>query len=243
MTLVILAAGFATRLEPLTIDTPKHLLPLKGKKVLMDLFIETIAEILPGFNKIILVTNQGYYNKFLSWAKNSTVQKIKILSDGVNSKEERIGAIGDLLFAIDKGKINDDMLICAADYVLRNVDFKKYLKFSEGRSTTIVKEEGIEALKSGSCLRLGKNFQVTKFAEKPIKPFSNLYGVPYYYLHKSDIRHIGLIPKNLHDNIGQLVAKLVDDSKIFAYRYSGDIIHLTCEKDYLLLKPLEKTQN
>lgn len=235
MTLIILAAGFATRLEPRTLNIPKHLLPLKDGRVVIDLFVESISDVVADFRKIVLVTNQKYYTKFSSWAK-STPYEIEIISDKVDSKDKRIGAIGDLLFVIDKCKINDDMLICAADYILKSADFKKYINFSKGKSTTIVKkEDDTKALKLGSCMQLGDNCQITRFVEKPADPFSNLFGVPYYYLVKSDFDHIRLIPKNLHDNIGQLVAKLVDDSKIFAYKYSGNIVHLTTEQDYLSL--------
>jgi ADP-glucose pyrophosphorylase len=126
------------------------------------------------------------------------------------------------------------MLICAPDYILKSVDFKKYIHFSKGRSTTIVKEENnIETLKHGSCMQLGNNRQIIRFEEKPLEPFSNLFGVPYYCLEKSDVKSIRSIPSRLRDNLGQLVAALVDDSKIFAYQNTGNAIHLTTKRDYL----------
>lgn len=231
MVLLILAAGFSTRLEPRTLNTPKHLLPI-GSKVFIDYFMESIRGMQSEIERSVLVTNQRYYDKFKAWAKG---KNIEVISDGVTDKEHRIGTIGDFLFTIEKSKIKGDVMVCAADFVLEKFDFKKFIDIAKKSkySFTITKHESdMDEIKAGSCLLLGADNRVTKFEEKPKDPFSDLYGAPYYFVKKEDIKFINKIPEGLRDNCGQIVAELVCDSKIFATRYNGNVMHMTTERDY-----------
>jgi len=233
MILIILAAGFSTRLEPRTLKVPKQLLPI-GKKVFLDLFLESIATLKDNFSRKVLVTNEKFYPLFKKWA-NQNDWGFEIISDGVMSKDKRLGAVGDLLFAIEKGSINNDIFAVCPDYILENFNFDEFLeKFSTDQySYTIAKKENDQnILKSGSCLMLDDKGFISKFQEKPSNPFSKLYGVPYYALKKSDIKFIKQIPDEKKDNAGEIVAELVRMSKIKAVQYFGSIVHLTNESDY-----------
>jgi glucose-1-phosphate thymidylyltransferase len=233
MVLIILSAGFSTRLEPRTLKIPKQLLPV-GEKVFLDLFLESIATLKNKFSRKIFVTNEKFYPLFSKRAKQND-WGFKIISDGVMSKDKRLGAVGDLLFAIGKEEISDDVFVVCPDYILENFDFAEFLKkFSADRcSYTIAKKENNQnILKSGSCLTLDKGGFISRFQEKPSKPFSKLYGVPYYAIKKSDIKFIKQIPAKEKDNAGEIVAELVQMSKIKAVQYLGSIIHLTNENDY-----------
>lgn len=233
MVLLILAAGFSTRLEPRTLNTPKHLLPI-GDRFLIDYFFDSIAETKDIFSRIVLVTNKKYYEQFLKWSKTSGRQ-VEIISDGVPDKKKKIGAIGDLLFAVKKAKILEDTFVCAPDYILEDFDFKELLEAAKtkNKSFTIAKvENDLNEIKAGSCLLLDDEGKITRFEEKPEKPFSNLYGVPYYYITKSDLPLMEKISFELRDNSGQIVAKLVRDSKIYAFNYDGPVMHMTTEEDY-----------
>lgn len=236
MNLLILAAGFATRLEPRTLETPKQLLPLKDDYYLIDLFWDNLGESVKLFDRKIMITNEKYYSKFLDWSNKKRLG-FEIYSDGVNDKNKRIGAVGDFLYVADKAKITGDTVVLSSDYIMPGLDVAAFIKLAKDHnsSATITKEESLEDIKAGSCLLLNNNNQVTKFAEKPTKPFSNLYGVPYYLIKYSDIDLIHQLPAELRDAPGQMIAKLVESSKVYALKYSGDIIHMTTEADYQAL--------
>lgn len=233
MVLLILAGGFSTRLEPRTLETPKQLLPI-GARYFIDFFMDSIAPAKDEFSKTVIVTNSKYIDSFTQWSSNSP-WPIEIICDGVVDKSHKIGAIGDLLFALDKGEIGDDVLICAPDFILAEFDFKKFIESTKNsrHSWTIAKEEpDIDQIRAGSCLLLDSRDKVIRFEEKPEDPFSSLYGVPYYFLKRSDFKFIKNIPNNLRDNSGQIVAQLVKDSIVCARRYDGQIMHMTSEQDY-----------
>lgn len=233
MVLIILAAGFSTRLEPRSLKIPKQLLPV-GNKVILDLLLESFATLKNKFSQKIFITNKNFYPLFSKWAEQNG-WGFKIISDGVMSKDERLGAVGDLLFSLKKEKINGDVFVVCPDYILENFNFAKFLKkFSADRYSYIIakKENNQNILKAGSCLKLNEGEFISKFQEKPPKPFSKLYGVPYYAIKKSDLKFIKQIPAEKKDNAGEIVAQLVRVSKIKAVRYLGPIIHLTTEKDY-----------
>ena len=239
ITLVILAAGFATRLEPLTLDIPKQLLPV-GDEVLIDLIFSSLDGIKNMVDRTVLVTNEKHFCQFAEWSKTSPWE-VEVISDGVSKKENRLGAIGDLIFTLKTKKIDTDVLVVCPDYVLKQFDFASVITEARRRkmSATIAKLEGnVEALKSGSCLSFDKSGKITDFAEKPKKPFSNYYGVPHYFILKDDLKGIFKIKKEYYDNAGQIVRGLTDVSRIIAVEYKGDVIHLTTESDYKKL--LEK---
>jgi len=233
MVLLALAGGFARRLEPRTLKFPKQLLPV-GKKTFIDLYFESLNGIKNRLDKVVLATNQKYYPFFASWAKTSS-WPVKVISNGVETKDKKLGAIGDFLFALEKEKITDDIFVCASDYILPDLEYNKFLDFFADRkaSVTIGRIEfDKELLKAGSCLEFEPGGRVIRFKEKPAVPFSIYYGIPYYIVKKDDLSLIRQIPMNLRDNIGQLVSQLVVTSRVFAMEYTGGIIHITTEEDY-----------
>ena len=202
----------------------------------MDLLLDSLKSIKEEFGRMALITNERYYPHFKKWAATSPWD-IEVYSDGVCSKEDKLGAVGDLNFVLNRAKIESDLFICTPDYVMEDFDFKNFIKFAKGStcSVTIAKVEPEELLKAGSCLKFNKCLQVTHFEEKPKRPFSHYYGVPYYFLKKEDLSIIRKIPKKLQDNSGQIVKTLVDKSEVACQIYDGSSIHLTSEKDYQIL--------
>lgn len=237
MALLILAAGFATRLEPRTLTIPKQLLEIKKDYYLMDIFWKSISRycsIRQLAERTILVTNDKYFPEFQKWVKKRGLD-IEILNDGVKSKEEKIGAVGDFLFGVDRAKITDDVFVCASDFILPEMDFDRFITMSkEYNASAIITviENSEDQLKAGSCVKINQDHQVVRFQEKPKELFSNLYGVPYYIFKAQDIDIIRRIPKEERDNSGQMAAKLVKESKLYAVEYDGKVIHITTEEDY-----------
>jgi NDP-sugar pyrophosphorylase family protein len=237
MNLLILAAGFATRLEPRTLETPKQLLELGDDYYLIDLFWESLGKAADLFDRKIIVTNEKYYPKFQKWVSGRKLD-FEVVSDGVKSKAEKIGAVGDFLFAVNKANIKGDILACASDFIMPGLDVAGLVELSKSQnaSVTVTKEESYDEVKSGSCLLLDDELRVTRFQEKPAEPFSKMYGVPYYLIKEKDIELIQQIPEELRDNSGQMIARLVESSKVYALEYSGEVIHMTTEADYQLLR-------
>ena len=129
MKALILAAGYATRLYPLTKDRPKPLLSIAGKPILEYIMekLERAEEI----DALYLVTNQKFILNFQNWLDNfETKKKIKILNDGSTCDDDRLGAIGDIRFFLEEEKIDDDLLIVAGDNLFQ-FDLSRFIKSFE----------------------------------------------------------------------------------------------------------------
>jgi glucose-1-phosphate thymidylyltransferase len=233
MTLLFLCAGFATRLEPRTLTYPKHLLPFGEKKKLIDFFMDSIKNIESQISRKILITNSKYFDQFSAWNEENGYG-FELIDDGVKSKDEKLGAIGDLLFAIREGKIDDDIFIVSPDHVYFNYDFNDLISVanSHDSSSVIVDVGEEEELLSGSCLTLTEDNRVVKFVEKPKEAFDKWHGGPTYILKKADIARIKAVPKEKYDNIGTVGETLSEAGRLYASIFSGELIHLTTEADY-----------
>jgi len=188
MKALILAAGYATRLYPLTLERPKALLPVAGKPIL-EYTLDKIAEC-PGIEAIYLVTNRKFYGLFQDWltgylaspsAKASA--PIEILDDGTGSNEDRLGSIGDLRFAIRARGLRDDLLVICSDKIFEFslkslVDF-----FAERREAvnTCFEAGEVERIRDRhGCAVADPRGRIVEFQEKPAQPRSTLESVAFY---------------------------------------------------------------
>ncbi|MBI2655805.1 NTP transferase domain-containing protein, partial [Candidatus Woesearchaeota archaeon] len=111
---IILAAGYATRLHPLTKDKPKPLLDVAGRPIIEHI-IEKLGQI-SDVGKILIVTNERFERNFREWLENFDAKKpIEIINDGTSSNDDRLGALGDIHFAIASKEIDDDIIAIAGD--------------------------------------------------------------------------------------------------------------------------------
>jgi len=235
MDLLILAAGFATRFETMGRAIPKHLLPISQDRVFLDLFFDSLGKAKGKFKKIGIVSNDVNFAKTKAWAKR-TNSKIKVINNGVKSKAKKLGAVGDLLLGIEKLHLTDDVFICPNDHALSEFDFDGFIKLSQDKkaSATVTRiEKDEDLLRAGSCLSLDSEGLVVRFSEKPKEVFSHNYGVPFYIIKKADIKKIQKMNPENRENIGEIVAYLVKNSKVYAVKYTGNTIHLTSEEDYI----------
>ena len=178
MKCLILAAGYATRLYPLTENFPKPLLEIKGKSII-DWLVDDISES-NTINEFIIVSNHRFINFFEKWKNNKKFNtKITIIDDGTTNNENRLGAVVDIELAISKLNIAEDLMVIAGDNVL---DFSlcKFIEYFKTKKATCVMryyEEDLNKVKKSASLVVDKNDKVLEMLEKPENPTS------HYFLH------------------------------------------------------------
>ncbi len=222
MKCLILAAGYATRLYPLTENFPKPLLEVKGKTIL-DWLIEDIDS--SGLvDEYVVVSNHKFAHFFEEWASGK-VQNVTVVDDGTSSNETRLGAVCDIQFCIDKLGLSDDMLVIAGDNLLdfSLVDFIKYAK--EKNATCIMRyyEPSDKKLTKCGVVEIDDNDRILGMEEKPSVPQSHWCCPPFYYYAKGDVGRVreaieGGCPT---DAPGSFIAWLSQKTPVFAMEMPG----------------------
>ena len=190
MKALILAAGYATRLYPLTKEYPKPLLKIHNRPIIEHIIKKLEGS--KGLDKIIVVTNSKFFLKFKEWRKGfKPGSKIVIVDDLTKDLNDRRGAIGDLSFAILKQKIKDDLLVVGGDNLLGSElkDFLKFSKAKEGNPTIGVFDiKSKSAAKNYGVVKLDKDGLIVDFKEKPVKPPSTYVAMCLYYFPAQSIK-------------------------------------------------------
>ena len=222
MKCLILAAGYATRLYPLTENFPKPLLKV-GEKTILDWLIDDI-DTLGRVNEYVVISNHKYVAHFEKWAKEKS-QKITVLDDMTESNETRLGAVKDIEFAIDKLNIDEDVLVIAGDNVL-DFSLTEFIKYAENKKTSCIMRffESTKAklLKSG-VVTVDDADRVLEMTEKSPTPATNWCCPPFYYYTKADT---ALVKKGIDsgcgtDAPGSYIAWLCKQSTVHAMEMPG----------------------
>lgn len=195
MNALILAAGYATRLYPLTLNKAKPLLKVGGKPIIEWLF-DNLASV-PALRTVYIVTNDKFASDFQNWADayqdrpalaelggvRHREMQIKIINDGSKSDDDKLGAIGDINLVLTRENLtNDDLLVIAGDNLFQQplTEFANAAKYSQ--ATVAVHDVGdLQAMKKYGTVTIDKNGVITNFEEKPDKPKSTLAAVALYY--------------------------------------------------------------
>jgi glucose-1-phosphate thymidylyltransferase len=185
MNALILAAGYATRLYPLTLNKAKPLLQVGGKPMIEWLFDNLIS--VPDLHAVYIVTNNKFANDFENWANAYQSQhpglQIKIINDGSTSDDDKLGAIGDINLVLTRENLTkDDLIVIAGDNLFEQplTDFVNATKKSP--ATVAVHDVGdLEAMKKYGTVTVDQNGVITNFEEKPKQPKSTLAAVALYY--------------------------------------------------------------
>lgn len=222
MKTLILCAGYATRLYPLTINKPKHLLPIAGKPVI-EYIIEKLQD-LEEIDYIYIVTNEKFYSQFKNWAKTIESKKeIKIINDKTRVHSERLGAIGDMNFVIKKEKIKDDLLVIAGDNLFE-LNLRNFLDFFYQKEKTCVGiydigEKNIELIKEYSQVKLDEENKIISFEEKPKQPKTTFICICMYLFPQGKLKLIKkyLIEKNDFDQPGRYIQWLYKKEPVFGF--------------------------
>ena len=218
MKCLILAAGYATRLYPLTENFPKPLLEVNGKTIL-DWLIEDIGSLADEF---IVVTNHKFAQHFEKWAYG---QNIRIVDDGTCTNDTRLGAVRDIQYAVEKASLDDDLLIIAGDNLL-NFSLQGFIRYAQKKKTTCIMrywEPDVNKLHKTGVAEVDDTDRVTGMEEKPANPKSNWCTPPFYIYKAADVP---LVKKGIEahcgvDAPGSLIAWLCTQTTVHAYEMPG----------------------
>jgi len=241
MKCIILAAGYATRLYPLTENFPKPLLEVGGLPILDHLIND--LEKKKYINEYIVVSNHKFIDTFKKW-RLLHQENITIIDDGTTCNDERLGALNDIKLALMKFDIKEDVLVIAGDNLLDFSlnDFIDYAKKKKSSCVMTHKLDDINALRKTGVLEIDNNDLVINMEEKPQNPKSNYACPPFYYYLNSDLRKIDdAILKGCNtDAPGSFVRYLCHYTKIYAYIMPGKRYDIGDIESYEKVKKLFK---
>ena len=238
---IVIAAGYATRLGELTKNFPKPLLKI-GDNTILGRMLDDI-DMIPEIDEHIIITNHKFAHIFEQWKLGTAYQKpITIIDDGTETNDTRLGAVCDLLFAMEKLGIDDDMLVVAADNLLF-FSFKEFVDFANEKGTSCImchEQPSIEKLQRTGVVVLDENNRVMNMEEKPECPKSHWAVPPFYIYKKHDLDLIRHSVENGcgKDAPGNLAHYMVDRTTIHAWPMSTgrfdigslDTYYEACEK-------------
>ncbi|MFC1807135.1 nucleotidyltransferase family protein [Candidatus Omnitrophota bacterium] len=224
MKVIILAAGYATRLWPLTLDKPKPLLKV-GSKSIIDHIFSSINNV-KGIKTIYVVTNSKFVNNFAKWKTRYPKKRIVVVDDGIDSLNERRGSIGDILFTINKKKIKEDILVVAGDNIFDFAidDFVKTSKANSPYVTTgLFDVKDMELAKQYGIVAVNRNSKIISFEEKPAKPKSTLAAMCLYYFPKEKLKLIRKYQRdgNPLDLAGTFIKWVSRKESVYGYKFNG----------------------
>lgn len=198
MKCLILAAGYATRLYPLTENFPKPLLKVQDKTIL-DWLVDDIdgAGLV---DEYIVISNHKFARHFQEWAAGKR-QKVTVVDDGTSTNETRLGAVCDIRFAVDSLGLTGDMLVIAGDNVL-DFSLQHFVRYADKKRTSCVMrfhEPNEERLHKCGVLEIDAADRIMSMEEKPAQPKSHWVCPPFYYYTAEDAARI---PAAIADGCG-----------------------------------------
>lgn len=221
MKCLILAAGYATRLYPLTENFPKPLLKVKGKAIL-EWLIDDLDE-KEIVDEFIIISNHKFAHCFYDWKESMSEEKaskISILDDGTTSNADRLGAVKDIQFAVESLKLDDNMLVLAGDNLME-FSMSRLVEYARSKGASCVMRyyiEPLEILVKHGVVTIDKTDRVTGMKEKSLNPPSHWCCPALYYFIKEDLRRI---PQAIEEGCGtdapgSFVAWLCGKSAVYA---------------------------
>ena len=222
MKCLILAAGYATRLYPLTENFPKPLLKV-GQKTILDWLVDDIHSC--GLvDEYVVISNHKYAVHFERWAESKT-QKITVVDDGTSTNETRLGAVRDIQFAIEALNLDDEMLVIAGDNVL-DFSLTKFIRYALQKKTSCIMryyEASHQRLTKCGVVEVDDTDRILSMEEKPARPRSNWCCPPFYFYTREDARLIskGIAAGCGTDAPGSYIAWLSTQTPVNAMEMPG----------------------
>ncbi|HTO26355.1 MAG TPA: nucleotidyltransferase family protein [Gaiellaceae bacterium] len=224
MKAVVLAAGYATRLYPLTETIAKPLLPVGGRPML-DHLLDRIREV-GEIDAVHVVTNAKFAAAFAAWA--AARPDVVVHDDGTTSEDDRLGAIGDVAFVIDAAGLDGEELLVVAGDNLFDFSLAEYVAWwrTKGEASAVALHDvgDLELATRYGIVALGAGERVESFEEKPAEPRSTLAATATYLYHRA---HVPLVRRylaegNSPDQPGRFIAWLAEREPVYGYRFAGD---------------------
>ena len=222
MKCLILAAGYATRLYPLTENFPKPLLKV-GEKTILDHLTDDLAK--GGhISEFVVISNHKFVSHFEKWAKEKSY-KITVVDDGTESNETRLGAVRDIQFAIETLNINDDVLVIAGDNIL-DFSLNLFIEYAKEKNASAVMryfESDVACLRKCGVMEIEKDGRIIDLVEKPKEPKTNWCCPPFYVYMKDDIAQLTRAIKEGCgvDAPGSLVTWMCHNTRVYAFEMPG----------------------
>jgi len=225
--LIVLAAGYATRLYPLTLNQPKPLLPVGGKPMLEHV-LDNLKS-LKNVDHIYIVTNDKFACHFQRWADSYATKHqgapITIINDQTTDESNRLGAIGDINLVLTKKQIGDDIMVVAGDNLFSQ-SLEQFNEICSSRRAPVlaVYDVGdLDEIKKYNAIEIDETDRITFFEEKPTQPKSTLTGIALYYYPKSTLPLIRqyIDEGNNPDQPGRLVQWLYRRTPFYVWRVPG----------------------
>jgi glucose-1-phosphate thymidylyltransferase len=222
MKTIILAAGYSTRLRPLTDRIAKPLLPI-GSATILDLILEKVLQV-ESIESVLVVANAKFYPQFEEWRKQLSGERIgqrsiELLNDGTLCNETRLGAMGDIALALDKVGYEDDVLIIAGDNLFEG-NLQPLLDLRKERDASVLGVHKFlqveDVRRKFGVVTLASDGRVLQFEEKPEFPQSTMAATAIYLLRRADLQHVIALNRSSHHgelNAGTLVCELLAQGK------------------------------
>jgi len=227
MKVIILAAGYATRLYPLTLTQPKPLLPVAGQPM-VEYVLDNLAPI-SGIDRIYVVTNNKFAGHFQKWSEHYRATKSKlnftIVNDGSTDDTNKLGAIGDMNFVLKTQNVDDDVIVVAGDNLFSKKleGFGQFCREKNAPVLALYDVGNLEEIKKYNSISLDAQGRITFFEEKPKNPTSTLTGIALYYYPKSTLPLIRqyIAEGNNPDQPGRLIQWLYPRTPVFTWKVPG----------------------
>ena len=217
MKALILAAGYATRLRPLTDTWAKELLPVGGRPI-VDRIVDKLAEV-DDLDEVHVVTNARKAPAFREWSRD---REVVVHDDGTTSNDDRLGAIGDMLFVVQQAGIDDDLLVIAGDnlFDFRLADLVSFWRSKGLASAVAVRDVGsLELASHYGVVELADDGRMRSFVEKPADPVSSLAATATYVFHREHVRLLGPYLEGEHgsDQPGRFIGWLQRHEPVYGW--------------------------
>lgn len=233
MKAIILVAGYATRLYPLTKDTPKPLLKVGGKTII-DYIVDEINTI-DDIDSIFVISNHKFAGHFDKWAKErSNPKPVTVIDDGTDSDENKRGAIGDILYTIEQGNIDDDVVIIAGDtlFTYSLTDYYNYFREKKADCVCVKQFDDKELIKQMGVVLLDNDNKVIDLEEKPQNPRSDKVAYAAYMYTKDTLKLVKeyLAEGNSPDAPGYFLQWLHKKKDVYGYITEGECYDIGTHK-------------
>jgi glucose-1-phosphate thymidylyltransferase len=227
MKVVILAAGYATRLYPLTLTQPKPLLPVAGKPMIEHV-LDNLAP-MGGIDRIYVVTNAKFAGHFQKWADGYRATKAKldftIVNDGSTDDTNKLGAIGDMHLVLTREKVADDVIVVAGDNLFSEElsDFGRFCREKNAPVLAVYDVGNLEQVKKYNSITVDELGRITFFEEKPKNPTSTLTGIALYFYPRAILPLIKqyIAEGNNPDQPGRLIQWLYTRTFVYTWKVPG----------------------